>query len=123
MTHVLGGSMTGILATIKKMIGLDPSYTQFDTDLIIFINSAIATLRQLGVGPDDGFQITGYEEDWDDLLINEDMEQSAKEYIYLKVRRLFDPPSNSTYSKVIDEEIKELEWRLNVTSDIGEGNE
>ena len=121
MIHALGGDyMDSILNTIKKMIGLDSSYTQFDTDIIILINSAIAVLRQVGVGPQSGFVVTGDSETWSRLMLDNDKLESVKTYIYLRVRRLFDPPSSSALVQAIDSEIKELEWRLNITVDSGE---
>lgn len=112
--------MDSILNTIKKMIGLEPNYIQFDTDIIIMINSAIATLRQLGVGPAGGFKITGASETWASLVSDNAKLESAKTYIYLKVRKIFDPPASSALAQAIDQEIKEYEWRLNVTVDSGE---
>lgn len=112
--------MDSILVTIKKMIGLEASYMQFDTDIVILINSAIATLRQLGVGPVAGYKITGANNTWSELLLNDEKLESAKTYIYLKVRKIFDPPASSALAQAIDQEIKEYEWRLNVTVDSGE---
>lgn len=51
-----------ILISIKKMLGLQEEYTPFDTEIVIFINSALFKLMQLGVGPSTGFEITGMEE-------------------------------------------------------------
>ena len=112
--------MDSILTTIKKMIGFDSSYTQFDTDIIILINSAIATLRQLGVGPASGYKITDATNTWSELLLGNEKLESVKTYIYLKVRKIFDPPASSSLAQAIDQEIKEYEWRLNVTVDSGE---
>ncbi len=39
---------------------------------------------------------------------------SIKTYIYLRVRLLFDPPSTSYALKSFEDQLKELEWRLNV---------
>ena len=36
-----------ILNTIKKALGLDPSYDVFDADIVMHINSTFATLNQL----------------------------------------------------------------------------
>ena len=49
--------MDSILTSIKKLLGMDADYTAFDTDVIIHINTALAILCQLGVGPDKGFRI------------------------------------------------------------------
>lgn len=107
-----------ILYSIKKMMGLDPDYTPFDTDLILHINSVLMILRQLGIGPVLGYSITGPDETWDDYLgSDEPLLEAVKSYIYLKVRTMFDPPSNSYVMDAIQKQIAEYEWRLNVEVD------
>ena len=111
--------MDSILRTIKKMIGGvdDDSFTGFDTDLIIHINAALRILNHLGVGT-RGFNLTGPDETWSQFLgDDENMLSEVKTYVYLKVRLLFDPPSNSFTQQAIKDEIKELEWRMNVEVD------
>lgn len=106
-----------ILKTIKSLLGPDDDYDVFDTDIIIFINGALATLTQLGLGPAEGFRITGPDETWQDFLGDYKDLESVKTYIYMKVRLVFDPPSNSTVMNSFSEACKELEWRLNVAVD------
>ena len=109
-----------ILLTIKKMLGLEPDYTPFDTDIIVHINSALMVLRQLGVGPVTGFSITGSDETWDNYLDSPEMLEAVKSYIFLKVKMLFDPPSSSSVLDAMKEQIAEYEWRLNVEVDGGD---
>ena len=111
--------MESILHTIKKLLGLDPSYPAFDVDVIIGINSAFSTLHQLGVGPKEGFAITGSTETWDDYLDDYGVLENVKQYIYLKTRYVFDPPTGGVLT-AMDAVIKELEWRINVAVDPGE---
>lgn len=104
-----------ILETIKKMLGLDKDYLAFDTDIIVDINSTFLTLAQLGVGGDEPFNITGYEETWRDFLGDDIIKfQAVQTYIYLKVRLLFDPPNSGVLHEAMERLIKETEWRLNV---------
>lgn len=103
-----------ILTSTKKMCGLDESYTVFDLDFITHINSVFSTLGDLGIGPDDGFAIEDKSAVWDDFLANDNRLNSAKTYMYLRVRMLFDPPTTSFLLDATKEQIKELEWRLNV---------
>ena len=103
-----------ILLTIKKLIGLDAMYTSFDTDLIVFINTAIKALIQIGVGTNPTFAITGPNETWSDFLTNECNLEDAKTYIYLKTRLLFDPPSSSTVIESYQKAAAECEWRISV---------
>lgn len=106
-----------ILGTIKSLLGPDANYDVFDTDIIVFINSALATLTQLGVGPANGFRISGGYETWEDFIGNANDLDFVKEYIYLRTRIGFDPPANSSVLDAYKEAIKELEWRLNVAVD------
>ena len=111
------GYTESILDSIKKMLGPSADYKQFDPDIIIHINSAFMVLRQLGVGPTEGFSITDNEAVWTDFTSDINKLGLVKSYIYLKVRLIFDPPTNSTVIKSYEELIKEYEWRLNVEVD------
>lgn len=111
---------TSILNTIKQMLGLASDYTVFDTDIIVHINTSLSILRQLGVGPSQGFSITGATETWGNFLGTATNLEEVKTYIYLKVKKLFDPPSNSSLVEAYNNEAKELEWRMNVTVDPGD---
>lgn len=108
-----------ILQTIKALLGPDSDYEVFDSDILIFINAALATLNQLGVGPKDGFKITGFDETWDEFIGDSERLDSVKQYIYLKVKLAFDPPSTSYVLTAYENMCKELEWRLNVAVDPG----
>lgn len=101
-----------IFYTIKRMLGVVQEDTAFDLQIMVAINGALSTVTQLGVGPELGFRVTGVKESWSDLLgedISLDMVQS---YVYLKSRLLFDPPQNSFLVKSIEDQCKELEWRI-----------
>lgn len=112
-----------ILTSIKAMLGIDRDYTQFDTELVMFINAAINKLLQIGVGPDEGFQITGPDETWDEFLEEFANLELAKEYIYLDVRTVFDPPSNAFVMSAFKEHQEEAAWRLSVAYDINHPRE
>lgn len=108
--------MDSILDSIKKLLGIAEEYKHFDPDIIMHINSAFFTLNQLGVGPDEPFKIEDKSDTWDDFVSGQDVE-AIKSYIGLKVRTLFDPPTNSSLLSAMNEQIKEFEWRLNVQVD------
>lgn len=101
-----------ILESIKKMLGLESDYTPFDTDIIVMINSALMILTQADVGPKEGFRISGIEETWDDFLTNSIMLEAAKQYVYMKVRMVFDPPSSSIVMDALKSQSEEYLWRL-----------
>lgn len=106
---------TSILTGTKKILGLAEDYTAFDHDVITHINTAFSTLTQLGVGPAEGFMIEDETAVWTDFIIDDDLQyNSVKTYVYLRVRMLFDPPGTSFVITALNEQIKELEWRLNI---------
>lgn len=101
-----------ILNTIKTMLlGSGLEVTDFDTDLIVLINSALSNMVQFGVS-DKQFQITGSAETWNQLITNENILSSVKEYIYIRAKLLFDPPSSSIVMEAYKEIMKEDEWRI-----------
>lgn len=105
-----------ILLSIKKLLGIMPDYTQFDDDIIIHINTAFATLNQLGVGPSEGFMIEDRFAEWQDYTTYKNLTM-IRTYIYLKVRLLFDPPTSSVLVESINRSIAELEWRIFLEGD------
>lgn len=106
-----------ILNSIKKLLGLDESYTAFDLDVMLHINSVFTTLQQLGVGPVSGFSIEDASTTWDAFLGDTLPLHSVKTYVYLKVRLVFDPPATSFAIAAFEKQAQELEWRLNVASE------
>ena len=109
-----------ILVTIKKMLGLGEDYTPFDKDIIVLINGALSTLTQLGVGPEEGFSISGYQEEWPDFTDLTGKLSFVKTYVFLNVKTVFDPPSSAYVLEAYNKQIKELEWRIAVAVDPGE---
>lgn len=109
--------MDSILETIKKLDGILEDYEYFNTDIVLCINTAFAVLNQLGVGPDDPFVITGPDETWDEFDYDGSKEM-IKSYIALRVRLFFDPPTSSYLVQNINDQIKELEFRMLVDAEI-----
>lgn len=105
---------SSILNDVKQICGIEPEYEHFDLDLIMHINSAFSTLNQIGVGPADGFEITGTEETWDDLLAANPKFNSVRTYVALKVKFIFDPPPTSFVIAAMEKQLEQFEWRLNV---------
>ena len=109
--------MESILASIKKLLGIAEDYEHFDTDLITHINSVFMILKQLGIGPPEGFAIEDDSSVWGDFIEDQTKLQAVKSYMYLKVKLLFDPPLSSAVVDSVNRSINELEWRLNVEAD------
>ena len=109
--------MESILTSIKKLLGIEEEYTQFDADIIMHINTVFLNLTQLGVGPSEGFLIEDDTAIWEDFIGDSTQLQAVKTYMYLKVKLLFDPPLSSSVTESMNRMIAELEWRLNVAVD------
>lgn len=109
--------MQSILTTIKKLLGIVEEYEAFDQDILVMINSAFLNLKQLAVGPEEGFSISSKEQVWTDFLPEGSLLEAVKQYLYLKVRITFDPPSSSFVLEAYNKQIQELEWRMNVDAD------
>lgn len=106
--------MESILDSVKKALGIAADYTEFDVDIILHINSAFSTLHQLGVGPSEGFEIENSTTTWDAFLLNDKRYNFVKQYVYSKVRIMFDPPTIASVLDAMNRSVTELEWRINV---------
>lgn len=107
-----------ILDSTKKMLGLATDYTAFDLDVITHINAVFSVLTQLGIGPERGFSIEDSSTTWDEYLGGNKLLHTIKSYVYLRVRILFDPPSAGYVLTAIENQIKELEWRINMEHEV-----
>lgn len=105
---------TSILTDVKKTLNLADDFTAFDLDVMMHINSVLATLNQLGVGPDDGFMIEDADATWEEFLGTDPRYNSAKTVVYLQVRLYFDPPQTSHHVASAQKQIDELLTRLNL---------
>lgn len=104
-----------ILNDVKKKIGIDSTYTEFDQDIIMDTNSVLFIVSQMGIGR-EGFSISGTNETWADFLKGDQINLTIlKSYVGLKVRLIFDPPTSSVLKEAIESNIKELEWRIYIT--------
>jgi len=106
-----------ILTDIKQLLGQESDDSSFDLDIMIHINSVFFDLQQIGVGPKDGFEITDASTTWDAYLGSNKNLNAVKTLIYLKVRLIFDPPTNGFLVTSYEKQIEKLEWRLMVEMD------
>lgn len=108
-----------ILETIKKLLGAE-NLSEFDENLRIYINGALNTLTQNGIGDPKGFRITDADETWEQFITNDNIElyELCKEYVYLRTKLLFDPGSMSSYAmNAVKEQIQEDLWRIREQAD------
>lgn len=107
-----------ILESIKKVLNVGPDDTDFDTDILMHINSVLAVLQQLGIGPETGFYVDGFGQTWEDYLGEDSLHiNMVKSYMAAKVRILFDPPVSSAVMESLNRICSEFEWRANVAAE------
>ena len=107
-----------ILGTIEQAFGYTAGASGYEFELTMHINSALATLSQLGVPAEGGFSIQGSEEKWSDLLSGNEKLNSVKSYIFMKVKMIFDSATMPAHLIVAyNERIKEEEWRITSEAD------
>lgn len=106
---------TTIVGSIKKMLGLAPTYSPFDDELMMHIGSAIGEVTQLGIGPVNGFNLQTAEQTWADFLSDDpSLNNMVPQLVYMKVRLVFDTPESGFAITALKEQIEKLEWRVNV---------
>lgn len=101
-----------ILDSIKGLCNMEPDYTEFDKEMVLYINSELAVLNQIGIGPAAGLQIEDSIAVWDDLLEGEMRLNMVKTYMGLKVRLVFDPPQTGPLTAAIEKQADMLLWRI-----------
>lgn len=107
--------MDSILTSTKKLSGVSESCPHFDDQIVAYINSVFFVLKQLGIGPAEGFVITDEFTIWEDFLPDDIvLREATKSYMAAKVRLQFDPPTSSAHLEALKSTIAEYEWRANV---------
>lgn len=111
-----------ILNDVKKLIGIAIANSDFDQDLIIDTNAVLFDMWQMGILVDD-YSISDATKTWSEVLLNPDKIalNPLKTWTALKVKLIFDPPTSSILLEAIQENLKELQWRIYITENyVGE---
>ena len=112
-----------ILTSVKKNLGIPKDYTHFDADILTHINSTLAVLFQLGVGPQDkAVQIEDDSYTWDMLLDGNTDINFVQSEMYIRVKLLFDPPATTHVAQALKSALDELEWRAMIAAEEGNTN-
>lgn len=112
-----------ILTTIKSSLDVPEDVAAYDTELIMFINTAFLTLYQLGVGPSTCYHIQDSSNVWSEFVGDSEKMEAVKTYISLSTKLLFDSKNlSSAVIQIIKEKLTELEVRLSYMFDPIEGN-
>lgn len=103
--------MDSILESVKDYLGVSDDVTAYDTEILMAINAVMIALKQFGIGPEEGYVVEGTYDTWDDLM-GDNHPGGVREYVCMRVRMLFDPPSNNQIMAALKEQISEFEWRI-----------
>lgn len=104
-------SSQSILESTKESLSIPTEITDFDSVLIEHINSTFAYFNELGLGPVEGYEISGTENTWDEYITSP-LFNDVKTLMMLKIRLLFDPPGIAAVITSLNSKIDEYEWRL-----------
>ena len=102
-----------ILDTTKLLLGVEPDDDSFDVELITHINSIFFVLRQLGLGPINGFEIKDKNDLWS-TFIGAELILGVKSYMGMRVKLLFDTPATGPLTTALENQVAQMEWRLNM---------
>lgn len=111
---------TVILSSVKKLLNIDEEVTEFDTDIQSYVNGALFSLYQLGIGPSVPFSINSTTT-WDEYETSVPKDVIL-DYLHLKTAIIFDPPTTSSVVEAYKDRISELEFRMNILVDNGGGD-
>lgn len=106
-----------ILTSIKKALGPEEVYEHFEPEIIMYINSVLATLTELGVGPKDGFMIEDETAVWSDFISDDKLMRLVPTYVYLRVKLVFDPPTIAAILESFERQADMYEWRINAAAE------
>lgn len=109
-----------ILQSIKHYLGIDESIDDFDEDILMNINVVFSVLYQIGVDSLKNVSIEGPDEKWSDVFSKDpDLISMCKSYTQVKVRIVFDPPTNSFVLDSLNKIAADLEWRIHIQAEGG----
>lgn len=107
-----------ILASVKRICNIAEPDTSFDDELIMYTNTVLMELMQEWHGMDHAFRVVDGTETWDQILSGDTDYEGVKEFVGLKVRLMFDTPTSSSVLQAIQDQIKNLEWRMYIWKDM-----
>lgn len=103
-----------ILETVKTNLDIELDDVDFDDQIITSINTAFATLWQLGIGPSGGYEIEDASATWDAFYGTNKRYNSIRQYVTYCCRLDYDPPQTAHHATALAAQKTQLEWRLSV---------
>lgn len=113
-----------ILKDIRIAVGLSEDVLDFDTELLMHINVAIATLNQNGIG--NFIVVENDEPKWIDLQDPTQIEgnkyfKMVPLFVTISTKILFDPPPPSSV-QYHEKSVNQILWRLKVAYEVYNDN-
>ena len=105
--------LDSILDSIKDSLNIQTEDTNFDSQIIMLINSAFAKVHQVLSGQESVFSISDKSALWTDFTTDDGL-NFVKTYIYSKVKLVFDPPSTAAFLEALKQQITEYEYMLSI---------
>ena len=113
-----------VLNTIKKCLDIDPDNKDFDADMLLHINSVLPIMKRLGIIPKTSKRISDDSVTWSQFIPDDSLDvEDIKDYIFLRVKLIFDPPQNQKHTDVLIDAYKEIEFGLMTQNEIKDGGE
>ena len=103
--------MDSILDSVKSYLGIMSDDTAFDTDILMSINAVMFALNQLGAGPSEPVVVEDATQEWIEYF-EERMVGVIRQYVNMRTKMLFDPPTSSQLMEALKNAIDECEWRI-----------
>ena len=118
MSELLPIEIPSILGSVRKKLGAEEDYMHFDSDILTIINASFVTLYQMGFEKDkEPIRIEDETTTWDDV-IDTTRYGWIKDYIWISVKLVFDPPTSSSMMQMLKDTKAEYEWRLWIQKDM-----
>lgn len=98
-----------ILSQVKELLFIPLDHNEYDGQMLSYINTLLVTAYQIGIVHDRTLRVTPNTL-WNEIF-SEEIGDSAKGWLSMNVRQLFDPPQGAA-SGVIAAAIEEQTYRL-----------
>ena len=102
-----------ILIWLRDVLSGVSGEEEFQMELLMYINTAIAVLVEMGVTQFNNVYVDD-ETVMPDFGTDATLESLVKVYLGLKVKTLFDPPNNATVAAALSRNLAEAEFRLQI---------
>lgn len=107
-----------VLTTIKYLLNIEQNATHFDNEIIVHINAALSRLADMGIV--ESGTIIDNTTMWTSIIGTSTEIEAVKEFIYLDVKLVFDPPASSSVQQAFaarrDEMLHTLSWKVDTSS-------